>query len=165
MHLFVERFASNNETTLSGVYVDGVWQCFGLEDEYRAPGKKVKGETRIPAGSYELALHPKSRFQSTYRARYGDQHAGMVHVKNVPGFKWILIHSGNRDEHTDGCLLVGETVSQNVRTGDGEIAGSRAAYERVILPLVKALAAGKRCTIRFFDGDLRAREWPEAEAA
>ena len=34
----------------------------------------------------------------------------MKHLQPDPkGFKYILIHAGNTDEHTFGCLIVGET--------------------------------------------------------
>ena len=54
MKITVERFTSDAETTLSTVFVDGKFACFGLEDEYRT--EKVAGETRIPAGTYKVGL-------------------------------------------------------------------------------------------------------------
>ena len=51
MKLFVERFTSDKDATISAIYLDDVFQCFGLEDEYRE--EKVASETRFPAGSYK----------------------------------------------------------------------------------------------------------------
>ena len=52
MKLFVERFTSDKDATISAIYLDDVFQCFGLEDEYRE--EKVASETRFPAGSYKV---------------------------------------------------------------------------------------------------------------
>jgi hypothetical protein len=70
---------------------------------------KVKGETRIPAGRYQVTLRTEGGFHSKYSEKYGEMHKGMLWVRDVPGFEYILIHTGNTDEHTAGCLLVGNT--------------------------------------------------------
>ena len=35
MKLLVERFDSDKDATICTIYLDNVFQCFGLEDEYR----------------------------------------------------------------------------------------------------------------------------------
>ncbi len=35
MKLFVQRLTSDKDATISAIYLDDVFQCFGLEDEYR----------------------------------------------------------------------------------------------------------------------------------
>ena len=52
MKLELKRFSGQSDTTLGLMFVDGEFECFTLEDEYRA--EKVKGETRIPAGTYKV---------------------------------------------------------------------------------------------------------------
>ena len=52
MEITVNRFISDNDTTISHINVDGKFICFGLEDEYRE--NKLVGETRIPAGKYKV---------------------------------------------------------------------------------------------------------------
>lgn len=64
MNIKVSRFAADDETTISLVTVDGEFVCFGLEDEYREI--KIPGETRIPAGLYQLKLR-KHGGSSCYR--------------------------------------------------------------------------------------------------
>jgi len=44
MKLELKRFSGQSDTTLGLMFVDGEFECFTLEDEYRAD--KVKGETR-----------------------------------------------------------------------------------------------------------------------
>ena len=45
----------------------------------------------------------------------------MLHITNVPNFEYILIHCGNTDEHTSGCLLVGDSQENNGLITDGFI--------------------------------------------
>ena len=77
----------------------------------------------------------------------------MLWVRNVPGFEYILIHSGNTDEHTAGCLLVGDSQNENINKSDGFIGSSRTAYERIYPPIAEALKSGKSVTIEYIDYD------------
>lgn len=148
MLILVDRFTSDDDTTISRVLVDGNFVCFGLEDEYRE--QKVSKETRIPAGTYNITLRTAGSFNTRYAARFPDIHRGMLHIRNVPNFKWILIHCGNTDEDTAGCLLVG---SQAVtEPGDMKIINSTAAYRRLYSMVVDA-AANKSLSITFLDND------------
>ena len=67
MKLFVERFTSDKDATISAIYLDDVFQCFGLEDEYRE--EKVASETRIPAGSYKGMTSHYRRFSCSIRKK------------------------------------------------------------------------------------------------
>lgn len=154
MKLLLERITSSSEATIGTLFVDGVFACFVLEDEFRQV--LVKGETRILAGKYALGLHRRSRFLPRYKKEYGDRHDGMLHVLGVPGRAWILFHWGNTDSDTDGCLLVGETVTQSPPSAKGEIGRSRAAYKRVILPVIEHLASGGKATLEIIDRDRKA---------
>ncbi len=91
MQMVVDRFTSDNESTISRVLVDGRFVCFGLEDEYRT--SKVPGETRIPAGKYPVRLRTTGSTHEKYANRYGASHHGMLHIQQVPGFEYILIHT------------------------------------------------------------------------
>ena len=105
MNIVVARITSDDDATVSTINVDQRFVCFGLEDEYRAD--KVAGETRIPAGQYSVSLRTHGGFHDRYSERFADIHRGMLEVADVPGFSDILIHVGNTDEDTSGCLLVG----------------------------------------------------------
>ncbi|WP_312365312.1 DUF5675 family protein, partial [Sphingobacterium sp.] len=50
MELTLKRFRQGNNSTLSELYIDGTFQCYGLEDTVR--DVKIKGRTAIPAGTY-----------------------------------------------------------------------------------------------------------------
>ena len=80
--------------------------AYTLEDEQR--DVKVWGETRIPAGTYKLKLRTEGGFHNRYLSKYSaDFHKCMIWVQDVPGFEYILWHTGNTDEHTAGCLILG----------------------------------------------------------
>ena len=125
--------------------------AYTLEDEYRET--KEKGETRIPAGTYKIKLRKEGGFHGRYTTKYGSMHKGMLHVQDVPGFDYILIHKGNTDEHTDGCLLVGNTQTENIGTKDGFIGASGDAYKRIYPPIAKVLEDGGDVEITYVDFD------------
>jgi hypothetical protein len=153
MKLEVIRFSSQNDSTL-GLLFDVTngrkFLCFTLEDEDRET--KIMSETRIPAGIYDLKLRTVGGFHSRYSKKYGSWHKGMIHVQNVPNFRYILWHTGNNDEHTAGCLLLGDTSQQNI-SKEGFIGGSTSAYKRVYPIIAKALKSGKQVRVKYIDFD------------
>ena len=121
--------------------------AYTLEDEYR--NEKVFGETRIPNGTYKLALRKTGGYHQKYSKRFSDIHIGMLHVIDVPGFEYILIHCGNTDEHTAGCLLVGDSQENNQITKDGFIGKSTQAYKRIYPRIAEAIDCGEKVTITY----------------
>ncbi len=110
-------------------------------------------ETRIPSGTYKITLRTVGGFHSRYEAKYGDFHKGMLWVRDVPGFEYILIHTGNTDEHTAGCLLVGSSQNENLTKKDGFIGASTTTYKRIYPPIAEALEKGEEVTITYIDYD------------
>lgn len=156
LELEVLRISSQKDST-NGILFDITegnrrFLCYTLEDEHR--DVKVSKETRIPEGTYRVTLRTEGGFHSRYSKKYGDMHKGMLWVRDVPGFEWILIHTGNTDEHTAGCLLVGDTQSQNItKTKDGFIGASVDAYKRIYPEIAAALIDGKNVTITYKNFD------------
>lgn len=148
MDILVDRFISDDDTTISRVLIDGKFCCFGLEDEYRE--EKLANETRIPYGKYTIQLKKSGGFHDRYKKRFPDIHNGMLHVQDVPNFKWILIHCGNTDKHTAGCLLVGSQAI--TEPGDMSITNSTSAYRRLYTLVIDA-AINKELGIEFVDND------------
>jgi hypothetical protein len=129
--------------------------AYTLEDEQR--DVKVWGETRIPAGTYKLKLRTEGGFHNKYASKYGNFHKGMIWVQDVPGFEWILWHTGNTDEHTAGCLILGNTQTNNRIVKDGFIGSSVDAYKFVYPRVVSAIEAGIDVEVEYidYDGDVK----------
>lgn len=153
MELQVLRFSSGKDSTSGALFsvVEGVktFLCYTLEDEYR--DNKVYSETRIPADTYQIRFRTVGGFHQKYSSRFQDIHKGMLHIVDVPGFDYILIHCGNTDEHTAGCLLVGDTQHNNMVEKDGFIGRSTAAYKRIYPKIAKALEQGEEVFITYID--------------
>ena len=124
--------------------------CYTLEDEYR--DDKVMHETRIPAGTYEITLRTVGGFNSRYSDRFADIHKGMLWVRDIPGFEYILIHCGNDDDDTSGCLLLGNTQTENLMS-DGFVGSSSVAYKRVYTKVADVLEKGEKVEISYIDFD------------
>lgn len=137
------------QTTADPTYIstERHWMCFTMEDEYRT--KKVYGETRIPVGEYEIKLRTVGRHHARYRKKYPRIHRGMLWLQDVPNFEYILIHTGNTDDDTAGCLLVGQSADPK----RGIVGRSVRAYVEVYPVIARAIEAGERVTIRFEDFD------------
>ena len=162
MELEVIRFSSGTDSTngilleidkyapaphAEGYRCKRTFLAYTLEDEYRE--EKKYGETRIPNGTYKLALRTVGGYNEKYKRRFPDFHVGMLHVTNVPNFEYILIHCGNTDEHTAGCLLVGDSQENNQITKDGFIGKSTQAYKRIYPRIAEALVRGEEVTITY----------------
>lgn len=155
MELEVLRFSSEDDST-SGLLFDVTngnrkFLAYTLEDEYRE--EKEMHETRIPAGTYNVTLRTEGGFHQRYVTKYGDMHKGMLWVRDVPGFEYILIHTGNTDEHTSGCLLLGDSQTNNQIKEDGFIGSSVQAYKRVYPQVAKVLEEGGVVNITYTDFD------------
>jgi hypothetical protein len=73
----------------------------------------------------------------------------MLHIQDVPNFTYILIHTGNTDEHTSGCLIVGETQQDLEVSKDGFIGSSTVAYKKMYSKVASQLLQGKDVTIEY----------------
>ena len=138
MNIIIERKASKNKTTLGSLYIDGVFECWTLEDETReikgVPVEqwKIKGETAIPEGAYSIVIDYSNRFKCM-----------MPHILNVNGFEGIRIHSGNTNTDTEGCVLVGRRIGN-----DDYISESRLAFEALFGKMQAAIGRGEDILLR-----------------
>jgi len=141
MELLLTRISSGYEATLGNLFdIEGTddltFLCYTLEDQYNEP--KVPGETRIPAGRYEVKLRTEGGMHQRYGKRF-DFHRGMLHLQDVPGFTFIYIHVGNKDDDSEGCILVGDGQISNV-IERGQVTSSVLAYRRLYESILGALS-------------------------
>ncbi len=155
----VLRISSDKDSTSGLLFeIEGnkrTFLAYTLEDEQR--DVKVWGETRIPAGTYKLGLRTEGGFHNRYKSKY-TFHKGMIHVLDVPGFEYILWHTGNTDENTAGCLLLGNTQTNNRIAKDGFVGNSVDAYKFVYPRVAAAIEAGLNVEVEYIDYDGNIKE-------
>lgn len=118
MELVLHRRDKTDRRTIGELYVDQVWECYTLEDKVGS-GDGLPGNA-IQAGRYELGWWESPKFKRR-----------LPILKDVPGRSYILIHAGNTERDTEGCILVGAD-----RIPDA-IMQSRLALEALISKLRK----------------------------
>ena len=109
-------------------------------------------------GTYKLKLREEGGFHNKYLNKYGKPfHKGMIWVQDAHGFEYILWHTGNTDEHTAGCLILGNTQTNNRIAKDGFIGSSVDAYKFVYPRVAAAIEAGLSVEVEYidYDGDVQ----------
>lgn len=136
MILLLERVQIGPGVTIGSLSVDGDWQCWTLEDEVRAPGVKIAGQTAIPFGSYPVAITFSHRFQRDLPLLVG-----------VSGFEGVRIHPGNTPTDTEGCILVGcDRLAQS-------LGRSRAAFDALFDLMRQAQRKGESIALQIVRGN------------
>jgi hypothetical protein len=155
MKVLIKRFADNGDTTLGALYINGIFKCFTVEDEERK-GAKVQHETRVPNGIYNIGLRTEGGFHEKFKVKFPAFHKGMLCIYNAPDwkivndgktFQFILIHTGNTDEHTSGCLLLNYGVDGKKFIGSDSVG----AYSDVYPIILKALQNKESVSIEYTD--------------
>lgn len=143
MKLTLNRRFKAPEYTIGDLYIEGQWFCNTLEDTDRGlsqnmvltyiQNKKVKSQTAIPTGTYKVDMDTVSPKYSNYsKYPYAKQfNAKMPRLLNVKGFEGILIHAGNTQKDTDGCILVG------INKVKGQVINSQATWKKLMSVLLK----------------------------
>ena len=88
---------------------------------------KVKGNTCIPYGTYNVTITYSPRFKKN-----------LPLINNVKGFEGIRIHSGNTPQDTEGCLLLGFNRVK------GQVVDSRITVSKFITQIQQALNKGEK---------------------
>ena len=136
MELELTRSVKTNKSTIGELTVNGVFECFILEDKDRGLRKdmpiselivmKIKTRTAIPTGRYEIVVSFSDKFQKM-----------LPLLLDVPAFAGIRIHPGNTDANSEGCLLPGKTKSPDM------IGSSRVAFTALFDKIKAALQREK----------------------
>jgi len=167
MNLELLRFSSTKDSTsgiLSLINEDGSkdFLAYTVEDPYRE--KKVKHITRFADGRYQIKFRSVGGFHSRYLKRYGaDYHKGMLELQDVKGYsdeeyKYILIHSGNSANSSSGCIIIGDTQTNNQIKEFGWVGSSRNNYLRTYQIIRDALLKGDEVWINVIDYDHKPKD-------
>lgn len=135
MEILVVRRKFTQLSTIGDMYINGVKKWATLEDTDRKLNNtmsladinkiKIKGKTAIPTGRYRVI-----KYDSPTRG-------WCLLVTGVPGFTTIEIHIGNFPQDTEGCTLVGLSVSTQPDAINSSRIAITALYE-LIFPLLEA---------------------------
>ena len=131
MELKLVRGKATADAVEGRLYVDGVFECFTVEDRPR--DKKIYGVTGIPAGIYKVIVTMSNRFKKR-----------LPEVLDFPGFKGFRILAGNSSKDTEGCIIVG---SVNTKDDDDWVGGSKIAMARLLPKIEDALAVREKVTL------------------
>ena len=136
MKLKIVRNEGTKDFTEGKLYVNGVFECFTVEDTDRkleAGGTKINAKTAIPKGTYDVTISMSIRFKKF-----------LIEVLKVNGFAGIRIHSGNSSKDTEGCIIVGAI---NTNENDDWVGQSRIAYEALHQKVKTALSNKEKVTL------------------
>ena len=163
MQMTLQRQPSADGATIGELSIEGQHECWTCEDVVRlihtsgcaihnAPalppgpcdcglvGTKVPGQTAIPAGRYRVIVNRSERF-----SRLAGHDVFLPLLLDVPGFEGVRIHTGNRPEDTEGCILPGAVKGTN------NVGQSRMAFEPLFAKITAAVQDGGECWIEVRD--------------
>lgn len=151
MKLTLKRVAKRPTYTIGWLYVDGVKFCDTIEDKDRGltqsmpvaeiKKRKVYSQTAIPTGTYTISMNtvsPKYSKRDFYKKLCNGK---VPRLLNVPGYDGVLIHVGNTERDTAGCILVGQNTSV------GKVLNSQVTFTRLYKVLKDAADKGEKITL------------------
>lgn len=147
MDILLKRRYKGTSYTIGSLFIDGKYECDTIEDTDRAISnemneseilsKKVYGKTSIPYGKYEITLDTVSpKFKGRSWAKFCN--GKLPRLLNVKGFDGILIHVGNTEKDSLGCIIVGENKIK------GKVINSTVTFKNLYLKLYKTKLTGEK---------------------
>ena len=107
--VILHRFSKEQKQTI-GKLVYNDFECYTLELPYK---NNMRNISCIPVGLYDV----ERRYSTKYKYHF--------HVINVPDRSLILIHHGNFNYQTRGCILVGSDIADINADGDVDVINSK----------------------------------------
>lgn len=152
MKLLLDRKWKKDTYVIGNLYINGKLFCNTIEDRDRGltqdmPLSKIKevkvaAKTAIPTGKYNITLNvisPKFSLRPWYvKNCHG---ARVPRLLDVPGYAGILIHTGNTERNSAGCIIVGKN---NVK---GMVTDSKAVFLSLYNKMYSAYKKGEKITI------------------
>ena len=135
MELVLERKWKKSDYTIGILLIDNKKFCEVIEDKDRGLKDSMTTEqiklikkpnmTAIPTGTYDVTL-------DVFSSKFGNIpfykkvcNGKLPRLLNVKGFEGILIHCGNTQLDTSGCLIVGENKVK------GKVINSKIIFEKL----------------------------------
>lgn len=135
MELVLERKWKKSDYTIGILLIDNKKFCEVIEDKDRGLKDSMTSEqiklikkpnmTAIPTGTYDVTL-------DVFSSKFGNIpfykkvcNGKLPRLLNVKGFEGILIHCGNTQLDTSGCLIVGENKVK------GRVINSKITFEKL----------------------------------
>ena len=151
MELRSLRIYNNERYCISKLYINGGYYCDVIEDTDRLLDSnmtleeiksiKVSNKTAIPTGEYNINMEifsNKFGIKDFYRRVCNGK---VPRLENVKGYDGILIHCGNDETDTSGCLLVGWNIEK------GKVRNSKIAFENLYHKMSAAYDNGEKIKI------------------
>ena len=113
LNLLVTRFKAYDLSVIGTLSVNGTQICYTLEEAWR---NNQKGHSCVSLGTYSAFI----RYTSSKSNR-----EWCFQLNDANGRSAIQIHIGNKPSHTEGCVLVGTSYSENM------VSNSTAAYQKL----------------------------------
>jgi len=114
MEITLTRLTYQNDSTLGILAHDNNLLCFTLENPWQ---KNRTNISCIPEGSYKCEPHEGTKHKETWI------------LTNVPDRSGIIIHAGNTESDTRGCILPGSVIGS--LEGKRAVLGSRIALNKL----------------------------------
>lgn len=143
MKLKLKRISKQYTYTIGQLFINGVYFCDTIEDKDRGLDQsnpisiidniKVPSQTAIPTGIYKVSMNtisPRLSQKDMYKTINGK----VPRLLDVPGFDGVLIHIGNTNKDTSGCILVGQNKVK------GQVINSKVTFFKLYKQLEDAVA-------------------------
>lgn len=124
--IYIYRIEENEIQTLGDLELrdsngDVLFSCLTLELPNLNNRQNV---SRINAGVYDFEIYNSPKFGK------------VIHLLNVEGRTWILIHFGNYYTDVEGCILVGDRYKDINNDGQVDVLNSKITLEKLMGSLV-----------------------------
>lgn len=140
MKICLHRKYKKNNYTIGQLFINNEYFSDCLEDTDRGLTSnmsieeikriKVPGNTCIPYGTYKITITYSPRFKKN-----------LPLINDVKGFEGIRIHSGNNNNDTSGCLLLGFNKIK------GGVINSKVIVDKFIDIIQKTINSGESITL------------------
>ena len=140
MKIYLYRKYKKNNYTIGQLFINNEYFSDCLEDTDRGLTSnmsieeikriKVPGNTCIPYGTYKITITYSPKFKKN-----------LPLINDVKGFEGIRIHSGNNNNDTSGCLLLGFNKIK------GGVINSKVTVDKFIDIIQKTINSGEIITL------------------